>query len=50
MSRRMVEEKRAGEKPAPQVGNVDIDADSSNLDECEPLLAGGDGVGAAGRI
>ncbi len=36
----MVEEKRAGEKPAPQVGNVDIDADSSNLDESEPLLAG----------
>lgn len=36
----MVEEKRAGEKPAPQVGNVDIDADSPNLDECEPLLAG----------
>ncbi|MGC2619214.1 MAG: nucleotide exchange factor GrpE [Acidobacteriaceae bacterium] len=40
MSRRMVEEKRAGEKPAPQVGNVDIDADSPNLDESEPLLAG----------
>ena len=39
MSRRMVEEKRAGEKPAPQVGNVDIDADSPNVDESEPLMA-----------
>ena len=35
----MVEEKRAGEKPAPQVGNVDIDADSPHVDESEPLMA-----------